>query len=68
MSNVNEIMIRFFFPRENLSSSKWFLKNFLGVKVLLHTGFGVWLKFSTAVKHSPEETWHTVDTTDAKQV
>ena len=65
--------LRFFFPRDtfwckNLSSSKWFLKNFLGVKVLLHTGFGVWLKFSTAVKHSPEETWHTVETTDAKQV
>lgn len=38
------------------------------MKVLLHTGFGVWLKFSTAVKHSPEETWHTVETTDAKQV
>ena len=65
--------LRFFFPRDkfwckNLSSSNWFLKNFLRVKVLLHTGFGVWLKFSTAVKHSPEETWHTVETTDAKQV
>ena len=65
--------LRFFFPRDkfwckNLSSSNWFLKNFLRVKVLLHTGFGVWLKFSTAVKHSPEEIWHTVETTDAKQV
>ena len=65
--------LRFFFPRDkfwykNLSSSIWFLKNFLRVKVLLHTGFGVCLKFSTAVKHSPEETWHTVETTDAKQV
>ena len=58
--------LRFFFPRDkfwykNLSSSNWFFKNFLRVKVLLHTGFGVWLKFSTAVKHSPEETWHSWD-------